>query len=269
MEFKNNKYFEELEKNLKDSDFEENAKQYSGNCLKISIVVFIFAWLGWNLVFDTVFEGIVFSIISGVSATAILLSKPKKQLLKKAKKINKHLPFALMQISIDLNSGLAFDKALERTANSDYGLLSEELKKAIKDVKRNNISVPDALIEVASKNRSNLLKRSVAQLISVYEHGTKKKPGEIIRRIALEMLSRQKSESKEFSGKVVMFSLAFIVLSAIIPALFQAFITVGSSFMEIPFDGFQVLIIVGILFPLLDTLLLFYIKSLTPEFLKG
>ena len=83
------------------------------------------------------------------------------------------------------------------------------------------------------------------------------------------MLSRQKSESKEFSGKIVMFSLVFIVLSAIIPALFQAFITVGSSFMEIPFEGFQVLIIVGVLFPLLDTLLLFYIKSSTPEFLKG
>lgn len=261
MKFKNNEYFKETEKTLKDLEFKENAKQYFGNCLKISIIVFIFAWLAWNLIFDSVFEGIIFSVLASISAAALLISKPKKQLLKKAKKIDKHLPFALMQISIDLNSGVAFDKSLERAANADYGLLSAELKKAIKNVKRNNISVPNALLELASKNRSNLLKRTVAQLISIYEHGTKKKPGEIIRRIALEMLSRQKSEAKEFSGKVVMFSLAFIVLSAIIPALFQAFITVGSSFMEIPFDGVQVLIIVGILFPLLDTLLLFYIKS--------
>jgi len=269
MKFKNNEYFKELEKNLEDLDFKENVEQYFGNCLKISIIIFIFAWLAWNLIFYSVFEGIIFSLLAGVSAIALLVSKPKKQLLKKAKKIDKHLPFALMQISIDLNSGLAFDKSLERTANSEYGVLSAELKKAIRNVKKNNISVPDALLKIASKNKSNLLKRTMAQLISIYEHGTKKKPGEIIRRMALEMLSRQKSESKEFSGKIVMFSLVFIVLSAIIPALFQAFITVGSSFMEIPLDGFQVLIIVGVLFPLLDTLLLFYIKSLTPEFLKG
>ena len=105
--------------------------------------------------------------------------------------------------------------------------------------------------------------------MSIYEQGTKKRPGETIRRMALEQLSRQKAKAKEFSGKIVVVSLAFIVISAIVPALFQAFLIVGSSFIEIPFDGTQVLLIVAALFPLLDLTLLLYITNLSPEFLKG
>lgn len=260
---------ENLEQNLGKLGSEKSAKQYLSDSIKISVLVFVFAWLGWNLIMESAIEGLGFSLIVTGISLGIMVSKPGKDLDKKARKIEKHLPFALMQLSIDLNTGTHFEKALERVSKGNYGELSKELRKGLKSAKESGLSTPGALLRMASKNNSKELNRITAQLVSIYEHGTKKSPGEIIRRMALEQLSKQKSAAKEYSGKVIIFSLAFISLSAIVPALFQAFTIVGSSFMEIPFTAIQILLIVGVFFPLIDVLMLLFIKSSTPEFLKG
>ena len=263
------KLLENLEKELKNLGIKKSSNQYFSDSVKAGVITFIFGWLAWNLFFEKLLEGLIFSIIISIITIILLLSRPRKKLVLRGKKIEKHLPFALMQLSVDLNTGVHFDTALKRIAKSDYGELSKELSLVLSSGKKSGFSTPKILLDLKDRNYSKKLNRVVSQLISIYEHGTQKKPGEIVRRIALEQLSMQKAVSKEYTGKVVVFSLGFIALSAIVPALFQAFTIVGSSFIEIPFDGLQVLLIVAVLFPLIDVSMLFYIKSITPEFLKG
>jgi len=262
------KYSEKINSELKKLGKNKTGKTYISNCTKYSILFFIFTWLLWNLFFDSLIEGILISLVVSSSGFIFLLSKPKTELNLKAKKIEKHLPFALMQLSVDLNTGIPFDKAIHRLSNGEYKELSEEFKTAIRNTKKIGSSLPEELIEIVNRNNSLNLKRTIAQLISIYEHGTKNQPGEIIRKIALEQLARQKSEAREFSDKIVVFSLCFIVISAIIPALFQAMIIVGSSFMDLSIEPIQVIIIVTIIFPLIDISILLLLKSMTPEFMK-
>ena len=66
-----------------------------------------------------------------------------------------------------------------------------------------------------------------------------------------------------------MYSVVFIVLSAIVPAMFQAFISIGSTFMELDFTSIQILLITTVLFPVINLGILLLIKSKTPEILKG
>ena len=75
-------------------------------------------------------------------------------------------------------------------------------------------------------------------------------------------------KGKEFSQKLVLFSLMFIVVSAVFPALFQSFVIVGSSFMQLDFLPVHVLLVIGVLFPLIDIAALFFIRSQTPHFLR-
>ncbi|MCH7902144.1 IS30 family transposase, partial [archaeon] len=263
------KLLEALEKELKNLGIKKSSNQYFSDSIKAGVIAFIFAWLLWNLFFETLLEGLLFSIIISIITIILLLSKPKKKLILRGKKIEKHLPFALMQLSVDLNTGIHFDTALKRIAKANYGELSKEISLVLSSGKKSGFSTPQILLDLKYRNYSKKLNRVVSQLISIYEHGTQKNPGEIVRRMALEQLSVQKAMSKEYTGKLVVFSLGFIALSAIIPALFQAFTIVGSSFIEIPFDGLEILLIVAVLFPLIDVLMLLYIKSITPEFLKG
>jgi len=66
-----------------------------------------------------------------------------------------------------------------------------------------------------------------------------------------------------------MYSLVFIAVSAIVPAMFQSFILIGSYFMALSFTAEQVFIIIVVLFPIIDVGILMMINNKTPEFLKN
>ncbi len=246
----------------------KSGEEYLSESAKASVLVGVLAWLAWSLASQEILLGAAFSLLAGAACMGFLLRRPKALLLEIARKTEKHLPFALMQLSVDLNTGAHFDAALQRVARKNYGVLSGELERQIRAAKKSGHSMHRVLLGFAAKSGSRIVKRAFAHLVSVYEHGRKKNQGEAVRKIALEILSRQKAEAREFSGKVVVFSLAFIVVSAIVPALFQAFIIVGSSFMEIPFGPLHVVAIAGIVFPAIDVIVLLAIKSMTPEFMK-
>ncbi len=256
-----------LEQDLLSLGGKTRAKEYLAGAAKISLLAFILAWLLWNLFFSAPVEGLAFSALCGACAFFFIFGRPRARLERKARLIEKHLPFALMQLSVELNIGIPFEKALSSIAGSNYGVLSIELKRALIE-SRSGASVTEALTAMCERNRSRLLSRSIAQLASIYEKGGKKEAGEAVRSLAKELLSRQKAEAKEFYGKAAVYSLAFIVVSAIVPALFQAFVMVGSGFMETGFEPEQVLLIVALLFPLADTLLLFSIKAGMPESMR-
>jgi hypothetical protein len=62
--------------------------------------------------------------------------------------------------------------------------------------------------------------------------------------------------------------LLFISVAAIAPALFQAFIVIGSVFLEIGFSPWQAVIVSCLGFPLADLAIIALIKENTPECLK-
>ncbi len=247
----------------------ESAEHYIGQCAKIAAVGFALFLLLCNLLSELSIEAFAVSFFGAIGIFAFAAQRPKMELQRRARKIEKDLPFAMMQLSVGLNIGMPFDVVLLDIADGNYGELSTMLGRHLRAARSSGRSVPDALLQMASVVKSRQLSRTVSQLISLYEQGTKKSPGESVRRMALEQLARQKSEAKEFSGRLSVFSLAFIVVSAIVPALFQSFVIVGASFMEIPFSALQIIAIVAIGFPALDAILLLYMRSATPEFLRG
>lgn len=244
--------------NLSEKEFTEKSIKYSLIFASISIVC-VFA-------FSKIFTALLFGVLSFCLGVFCSMKIPLYLKKRKAKKIEKHLPFALMAMSVELNINLSFEKIL-KNVSKDYGEFSLEIKKALKEIE-SGATIQEALFNLSERTDSKILKRSLSQITSIYEHGSEQK-GEPIKQLAKELLSRQKTESKEFTSKMVMYSVVFIVLSAIIPAMFQAFISIGSTFMELDFNAVQVLLITTVFFPLINLGILLMIKSKTPEFLKG
>jgi len=218
--------------------------------------------------FDELIIGFLLSILFFMGFVIFLLYLPVMKKEKMAAEIEKDLPLALMAISAELNMKVGFEKALRSISEEDYGLVSKEFGRVRQEVSMTGASLQEAFLHLGERYDSSILKRSLSQLINVYEQGTGKMCGESVKRIALEQLAKQQAEAKEFSGKLVVFSLMFIAVSAIIPAMFQAFMIVGSMFMEIGFSAVEVILISAIVFPLIDVGLLFYIKNKTPLFMR-
>jgi accessory gene regulator protein AgrB len=117
------------------------------------------------------------------------------------------------------------------------------------------------------RNSSMNVKRACSNLSNLQFQGSRDITG--LKKLAQELLLKQRIESKEFSGKMVVYSLVFIAVSAIVPAMFQSFVLIGSYFMNISFTPVQIFFISVALFPMLDLGVLILIDSKTPLFLKG
>lgn len=179
----------------------------------------------------------------------------------------KDFPFALMALSVELNLEIPFEKALEDIALQNYGLVSKELGIVCREIREGGSSVQESLLHLSERISSQNVKRAMVQLVNVYEHGAEE-GGAALQRLAGEFLAKQRSQAKEFSGKIVIYSLVFIAFSAIIPAFFQAFVLIGSQFLELSLTPFQVMAIIILGFPALNAGMLFYFSTQIPEFLK-
>lgn len=236
--------------------------------VKTALFSGIVAWLAIGLYSGKIFQSLLFSIALAVAVFAVQLRLPKMRSKRIAALAERDLPFALLSMSTELNMGISFEKSLKNIARGGYGIVSMEFQNALDEILEFGVPVHEALIHSSESVDSISFKRAVSQIVNAYHRGGKN-CGDSVKRIALEILSRQKSESKEFSGKLAVFSLLFIAVSAIVPAIFLALIAVGSFFLKIKFSPLQIMLIVAVGFPLLDLAVFFYIKSKTPVFLEA
>lgn len=257
-----------LSKNLECAGMSIKAETYLQKALMVSLTLGLFSWLALVLAFNKLWEGLALGLTLSLACLTLGIYFPVAKKKKKAGLMEKKLPFALMQLAVELDLGLAFEQALENIVQADYGLLSQEFNKAIKEVEESGASMQEALLHLSERIDSLNLKRAIAQLVNAYEQGSKSRAGEAVKKIAQEQLAKQKALAKEFSGKIVMLSLMFIMVSAVAPALFLAFIIVGSTFLDLIFTPAQTLLISCLGFPLADISIFYFIKFKTPEFLK-
>ena len=232
--------------------------------MKISIFIGLFTWLVIGLVITNIVRSLAFSTIFSIFVFIILLQVPLVKRKKETKKFEAGLPFFLLHLSTEIRTGKSFAKALEDSCKEE-GLVSKEFSLVVMDVKK-GAGFDEALEKMNKKFDSLNVKRALSNLANIQRHG--KKDVTSIKKLAGELLLKQRIESKEFSNKMVMYSLVFIAVSAIVPAMFQSFILVGSYFMSLSFTAEQVFLIIVVLFPLIDIGILAMINSKTPEFLK-
>ncbi|MDO8537655.1 MAG: type II secretion system F family protein [archaeon] len=231
------------------------------------LIIFFVLWFVFSLVF---LELINSFIAAGISVVLVFAGKRlflQYKKIRKAKLFEKDFAFALMSLHTQLIIGVSYENALKNIAQTDYGIVSEEFAIVLREISQKNSSMQSALFALSERIDSGMVKRGISQMISAYDKGRKEASADI-KAIALEFLSMQKNEAKAFSSKIAVLSLMFIVVSAIIPAMFQAFVTVGSMFLELEITPIQLLLIVTVGFPLIDLAMLSYIKLKTPAFLS-
>jgi len=252
-----------LEKSLLQANARASPARWSFLCLAGSLVAGLFAFvfalfaLGFLLSFAVFFGVFAFVFF-------VLLRAPGWAARARAEVVERDLGVALRAASIELNSGASFERVL-RELSKGYGELSGEFSRVLASVSRGS-GFGEAFRASGERVDSLLFKRACAQLAFVYEHGLK---GEGLRKLADELLLLQKTRAREFNAKASFFGLLFIAVSCIVPALFGAYVIVGSSFLAFSFGASEVFVVFVLLFPLLDLVLLLFLRAKTPKFLAS
>jgi flagellar protein FlaJ len=257
-----------LGKSLRRAAIIEKPHQYIGKAVKFSLVAAIIFWFLWSIFNGTFIEGLLGTVLFFFLCISASMIYPKYVAKKRASLVEKDLPFVMLGLSLHTKARLTTEKGIEKIAKGGYGIISMEFRKVLDEVRGRGSSLQESLLGMSERFESRALKRGIMQILSSHENGNRRIGAAGLKRIGRDELSRQRSESREFSGKIALLSLMFIAVSAIVPALFQSFMIVGSTFMRIDFTPLQIIAITTIILPAFDVGILLYIRSITPEFLK-
>jgi Flp pilus assembly protein TadB len=232
-----------------------------------------YRYMGEALVISLVFSLLVFiSFLSGSPETAaisffvsfvfvflFLLALPGFELGRKAAMIEAEMPFVLRTIGLLVNMGIPFTKCLSMVSEEDNET-ARELRKVVSDIKH-GITVEKAFSRFAVSFNSFPIKRSVSQLLSVYDVGG---GGTEIKRVGDELLAVQQHRMKEHSSKSAIFGMLFIMTSAILPTFFLVYVILGEFGVggEVSQPGMAIALL--LVFPAISVLLLLVSKASVP-----
>lgn len=209
-------------------------------------------------------SAVVIMPISFAAIYLLMLSIPSFIAKRRARDIEADLPVALRSMATELNMGISFDRCILHCSSSHYGI-SRELKTALAEVENSGSGMPDALRGVSSRTDSIIVKRAVQQLIESYRHGS---GAQGLKHLADELVERQKAVSREYNARIAFLGLLFVVLSCVLPALFQAYAVVGSAFLYASLSASDIWFIYVAMFPIANSLVLLAIYERTPRLLK-
>jgi pilus assembly protein TadC len=177
---------------------------------------------------------------------------------RRAAAIEAELPSALRAVAAGLDSGVGFEACLASAAR-DYGAASPEFGRVLSEVE-NGASMPEALEAMAGRVGSLFAGRAAAALALAYRSGD----SACLRPLAAEQDAVARARLREYSGKLTVYMLLFIAASAIVPAMFQAFVIVGSSILSMPVTPLAALLIPALAFPAIDAAILAFAYARRP-----
>lgn len=207
--------------------------------------------------------------ILGVFITLLI---PQQKARSRGMLANKELPFALRHMATQLRSGIGLYRTLQAIASSDYGVLSEEVAKAITEIEEGT-DTKIALRNLADRTESKGLRKALSHIIRALKTGGNL--SKLMEDIAAEVSFDIHAEMKEFGEKMNFFGVIFIFIAIVMPVfvavlggLRSAPIGPGgkSFFAALPLDPVAVSLIYLLILPLLFLMMLFYIRAMTPKF---
>jgi flagellar protein FlaJ len=190
-----------------------------------------------------------------------LLFYPKLFVGRKVKDIEKNLPHTLHHLLIEIRSGVPLYNALVSIAQSKYGLLSKEIKKAVNEINTGRSEI-SALETLARENPSLHFRRVLWQIVNSLKSGAD--IGDTIKNIVNDISEEQRIAIKKYGASLNPLALMYMLFAVIFPTLGITFLLVISSFMGLGFDIEMMLMgILGFLL-LFQFMLIGLIKSRRP-----
>ncbi len=169
---------------------------------------------------------------------------------KKTKRIESELPSTIAMVSAMLDSGISLTEVIKHVSQSKTEI-GRIFKSVIREID-SGVPVPLALEDTKKIENSENFSKFINRLIMMYRFGGSTGP---LDSLANKVIEERKIEMKRHSSKTMMYSMVLIVVSSIVPAMFLAYLVVGSAFMRVDFSEIDALLIPVVVFPSIDAII--------------
>jgi len=232
-------FFPFLEMHLKQTDSEVDVREYLTMCVISTSILFLMFGLLFSMSIGTYEKKGAFVygyLVAAFVALFVFLQQvmyPKMLANKKIKNIEINLLPATQNMLVQLNSGVPLFDILVNISRGDYGEVSKEFERAVKEINAGKSQI-DALEELAVRNPSLFFRRMIWQLVNGMKSGANlsRVVQEAIRSISEEQLL----QIQRYGSQLNPLAMFYMLVAVIIPALGMTFLIVISSFIGLGED---------------------------------
>jgi len=221
---------------LRQANIKERSEEYLAMCMFASLMFFIFIDLVLTFMLfafkveNYLIVGLIISLIFSVFVFLQQVLYSKMLSGKKIRGIEQNLLPALQNFLVQLNSGVPIFNILTNIASGDYGELSKEFDKAVRDINAGRSQI-DALEEMASDNPSILFRRAVWQIVNGMKAGAEMR--NVMAEIINSLGEQQLIQIQNYGSQLSPLAMFYMLAAVIVPSLSVTFVIVLSSFMSL------------------------------------
>ena len=250
------KLFPYLQLEIDRTDLKIEAKRYIAMCVVATLFLFVFLSVSLTLLFlkiDRYFLGVMVAFVFSLLVIFMQMNYPKVLAHRRIRKLDSDLLAALRAIMIQLNSGVPLFESLVIISKQEFGEVSRELGKAVKQI-NGGVSQITALESMALKNPSPYFRRTIWQIINGMKEGAT--INGIMENVIANLTKEQIIQIEKYGSQLSPIAMFYMMGAVIIPALGITFLIVLTSFIQL-----ESLLVKLLFFGLLVLIIFFQIMS--------
>lgn len=174
------------------------------------------------------------------------VSLPQVIGIKRAKEVEKELPYALRHLLIEVKSGVPLYQGLVAISEK-YGAVSEEVRQIVEEINTGKSEI-EAIEESIFKSPSQFFRRSFSQVLNSLKTGTDIES--TLEATVDDMVRQQLTAIKKYGQELNPLTLMYMMAAVILPSLGITFLIVLSTLTSggIPTSIFSVILVTLIIF---------------------
>lgn len=215
-------FFANIQEDLYKANILMPASKYIAFAIGASVIVAIASAVLFSILFATMLGamgsliGLVLGPLFGVFVFFYARIYPKSKVRARSDAFSRELPFALRHMATQLTSGAGLLETMRSVAQSGYGVLSEEFRRAILEIER-GATIEEAYDRMNLRIDSPGLKKASRQIISTLRTGGNL--ANTLKIIAEEVATEMRMKLKDYIQILNTFSLMYMFVIVVAPVL--------------------------------------------------
>jgi len=226
-------------------------------CILFSILTFLPALAGKNFINIS----LPLSLLVSFVAYLYISFYPNLVASRKSRDIERNLLFVVRHLYVQVRSGVSLFDAMVAVSKEDYGIISKEFEKAVKEISTGKEQTA-VLEEMALRVSHTGFKRIIWQIVNSLKSGAD--ISKVLSVIANELSQEQRVKIRKYGSQLSPYALMYLMLTVILPTLGISFLIILSSFSGVQIPETFFFLILGIIV-LFQVMFIGMIKSGRPS----
>lgn len=220
------RFFKGMDVDLYKANMKTTPERYAAMMIGISTIVAVFAVVVMFLLRMPLLFVPLGGVLAFMFSIVVIRTQPRRRAAARVCEINRLIPYAMRHMATQLSSGIGLPETMTSISRADYGAISEEFGKVIRDMHA-GMSTEEALVAMDERVDSEPLRRATRQVRRTLRTG-----GDLSRTLSTladETAFELRMKLRDYTQSLNLITMIYMFASAVIPAMLMVVIMISAG----------------------------------------